>query len=159
MAGATLAEATREIRRSADRDRVADLVIDTLERFIPGCDAAILFVARGATAIGWRSFQRGRGVLGEIALAMDNGGLVPRAIERNVTLRKSYAELETIDRLLLASLGRHTGDLAVVPIAIGDKVMCVIALAAAAGASLVTTEPVATAAGAAFVRLMRNASR
>ncbi|HEX2685692.1 MAG TPA: hypothetical protein VHN14_03700 [Kofleriaceae bacterium] len=159
MAGATLAEATREIRRSTDRDRVADLVIDTLDRFIPDCDAAILLVARGATAIGWRSFQRGGGVLGEIALAMDNGGLVPRAIERNVTLRKSYAELETIDRLLLASLGRHTGDLAVVPIAIGDKVMCVIALAAAAGASLVTTEPIATAAGAAFVRLMRNASR
>jgi hypothetical protein len=159
LAGATLIEATRAIRRSTDRDRVAELVIDTLDRFIPGCDAAILLVPRGATAIGWRSFQRGGGLLGEIAVPMDEGGLVPHVIEHNVTLRKPCAGLETIDRLLLASLGRRTGDLAVVPIAIGDQVMSVIAIAVAAGTSLAAAEPIAAAAGAAFARLMRNASR
>jgi Type II secretion system (T2SS), protein E, N-terminal domain len=158
MAGATLGEATRAIRRSTSRDRIADLVIDTLERFVPACEAAILLVVRGATAIGWKGFQRG-GLLGEIAVPMEDGGLVPRAIEGNLTLRKPCAELEPIDQLLLASLGRHTGDLVVVPIAIADKVMCVIAIAAVTGTLLISTEPIAEAAGAAFARLMRDASR
>ena len=159
MAGATLGEATRAIRRSTGRDRVADLVIDTLDRFTPACEAAILLVVRGATAIGWKGFQRTGHVLGEIAVPMEDDGLVPRAIERNLTLRTPCAELDTIDRLLLASLGHHTGDLAVVPISIADRVMCVIAIAAAEGASLASAEPIAAAAGAAFARLIRDASR
>src|SRR5205823_4147682 len=116
MAGATLGEATRAIRRSTGRDRVGDLVIDTLDRFAPGCDAAILLVIRGATAIGWKGFQRAGGVLGEIAVPMDDAGLVPRAVELNVTLRGTAGDLAAIDQLLLTSLGRSDGDLVIVPI-------------------------------------------
>jgi len=185
MPGATLGETTRAIRRSTDRDRVADLVIDALERFVPTCEAAILLVVRGATAIGWRSFQRGGNPLGEIAVPMEDGGLVPRAIEQNTTLRKPHAELDPIDQLLLASLGRSigearsrgvgpptalpagrgnspvgsTGELAVVPISIAHKVMCVIAMATADHAPLACAEAIAEAAGAAFARLIRDASR
>jgi hypothetical protein len=159
MSGATLGEATRAIRRSTGRDRVGDLVIDTLDRFAPACEAAILLVVRGATAIGWKGFVRGGGALGEIAVPMEDGGLVPRAVELNVTMRKACSELEAIDRLLLASLGRQGGDLVVVPIAIGDQVMCLIAIATAENASLASAEPIAAAAGAAFARLMRDASR
>lgn len=159
MAGATLGEATRAIRRSTGRDRVADLVIDTLERFAPACEAAIMLVARGAIAIGWKGFQRSGGLLGEIAVPLEDGGLVPRAIELNVILRKPRAELDTIDRLLLASLGQHTGDLVAVPISIADKVICVIAIATAENAPIASAEPIAAAAGAAFARLMRDASR
>lgn len=159
MAGATLDEATRAIRRSTSRDRVADLVIDALDRFAPACEAAIMLVVRGAIAIGWKGFQRGGSVLGELAVPLEDGGLVPRAIQRNVILRKPCAELDAIDRLLLASLGQHAGDLGIVPIAIGDKVMCVIAIAIAAHAPIASAEPIAAAAGAAFARLMRDASR
>jgi hypothetical protein len=159
MAGATLGEATRAIRRSTGRDRVADLVIDTLDRFAPACEAAIMLVMRGATAIGWKGFVRGGGALGEIAVPMENGGLVPRAVELNVTLRTPWAELAAIDRLLLASLGRHSGDLVIVPISIADQVMCVIAIATGENAPLSSAEPIAAAAGAAFARLMRDASR
>lgn len=159
MAGASLDEAIRAIRRSTDRDRVGALVLDALERFAPACEAAIMLVVRGATAIGWRGFQRGGGSLGEIAVPMEDGGLVPGAIERNVTLRTPCTELDTIDRLLLASLGRNTGDLVVVPISIATKVICVIAIAAAHNAPLECAEPVAAAAGTAFARLIRNASR
>jgi len=159
MAGATLDEATRAIRRSTGRDRVADLVIDTLDRFAPACEAAILLVVRGATAIGWKGFQRAGGLLGEIAVPMEGGGLVPRAIELNVTLRTRCAELDPIDRLLLASLGQQAGDLVVVPISIADEVMCVIAIAIAEHAPLASAEPIAAAAGAAFARLIRDASR
>jgi hypothetical protein len=159
MAGATLGEATRAIRRSTGRDRVADLVIDTLDRFAPGCEAAILLVVRGSTAIGWKGFLRGGGALGEIAIPMEDDGLVPRAVELNVTLRKPCSELDALDRLLLASLGKQTGDLVVVPISIADQVMCVIAIATAENAALTSAEPIAAAAGAAFARLMRDASR
>jgi hypothetical protein len=159
MAGATLGEATRAIRRSTSRDRVADLVIDTLDRFAPACEAAIMLVIRGAIAFSWKGFQRSGSVLGELAVPLEDGGLVPRAIERNIILRKPCAELDTIDRLLLASLGQHAGDLVVVPISIADKVMCVIAIATAAHAPIASAEPIAAAAGAAFARMMRDASR
>ena len=159
MVEATLDEAIRAIRRSTDRDRVVELVLDALERFSPACEAAIMLVVRGATAIGWRGFQRGGRSLGEIAVPMEDGGLVPRAFERNVTLRMPFTELDPIDRLLLASLGRNTGDLVVVPVSVVTKVICVIAIAAAHNAPLESAEPVATAAGTAFARLIRNASR
>jgi len=159
MAGATLGEATRAIRRSTDRDRVADLVIDTLDRFAPACEAAILLVIRGATAIGWKGFQRAGTGLGEIAISMEEGGLVPQAAELNVTLRRTAGELDAIDRLLLDSLGRHDGDLVVVPISIAEQVMCAIAIATPENAPIACAEPIAAAAGAAFARLMRDASR
>ena len=159
MGGATLGEATRAIRRSTGRDRVADLVIDTLDRFAPTCEAALLLVVRGATAISWKGFQRAGSPRGEIAVPLEDGGLVPRAIELKVTLRKPCTELALIDRLLLSSLGQDTGDLVVVPIAIADKVMCVIAIATAEDAPIASAEPIAAAAGAAFARLIRDASR
>jgi hypothetical protein len=159
MAGATLGEATRAIRRSTGRDRVADLVIDTLDRFAPTCEAAILLVVRGATAMGWKGFQRAGSGLPEIAVPMDDAGLVPRAASLNVSLRCPSVELDPIDQLLLASLGRSDGDLVVVPIAIADRVLCVIAIATADNAPIACAEPIAAAAGAAFTRLMRNAGR
>jgi hypothetical protein len=159
MAGATLGEATRAIRRSTGRDRVGDLVIDTLYRFAPACEAAIMLVIRGATAIGWKGFQRAGVGLGEIAVPMDDAGLVPRAAELNVTLRSAAGELAAIDRLLLTSLGRSGGDLVVVPISIAEQVLCVIAIATDENAPVACAEPIAAAAGAAFARLMRDASR
>jgi hypothetical protein len=159
MAGATLGEATRAIRRSTGRDRVGDLVIDTLDRFAPACEAAILLVIRGATAIGWKGFQRAGVGLGEIAVPMDDAGLVPRAAELNVTLRSAAGELAPIDRLLLTSLGRRDGDLVVVPISIAEQVLCVIAIATDENAPVACAEPIAAAAGAAFARLMRDSSR
>ena len=159
MAGTTLGEATRAIRRSTGRDRVAELVIDTLDRFAPACEAAIMLVLRGATAIGWKGFQRAGGLIGEIAVPMEDSGLIPRAVEHNLVLRLAYSELDTIDRLLLRSLGQQAGDLVVVPISIASQVMCVIAIAVGAGIGVPSAEPIAAAAGAAFARLIRDASR
>jgi len=158
VAGATLGEATRAVRRSTDRDRVGELAVDTLDRFAPGCEAAILLVIRGATAIGWKGFVRDGGGLGEIAVPLAPGGLVQQAIESNTTTRAAKAELSEIDTLLLGSLG-DTAELAVVPISISTQVMCVIAMALTDGTAIATAESVAAAAGAAFARLMRDASR
>jgi hypothetical protein len=159
MAGLTLGEATRAIRRSTDRDRVADLVLDTLDRFAPACEAAIMLVIRGETAIGWKGFQRQGAGLGEIAVPLEDTGLIPRAVEHNVTLRLPATALDAIDRLLLDSLGQPSADLVIVPISIASQVMCVIAIAVTAGAALTSAEQIAAAAGAAFARLIRDASR
>jgi len=157
--GATISDATRAIRRSHDRDRVAELVCETLFRFMPPCDAAQMLVVRGDAAIGWKGFSRAGAPLAEIAVPLDQPGIIPRVIERGQTCRSPSSELDPIDQLLLGSLGAQAGELVVVPVSIAGQVMCVIALATGADSPTATAESVAAAAGAAFARLMRNASR
>ncbi|MGN6109162.1 MAG: hypothetical protein ACTHU0_28915 [Kofleriaceae bacterium] len=158
-AGATLGEATRAVRRATHRDRVADLAIDAIERFLPACDAAVLLVVRGDVAIGWKGFSRAGHPLPEIGVPLDHPGLVPRAIQRAQTARAPASELGPIDQLLLVSLGKRSGELAVVPVLIGGQVMCLIALVGELEAPLSGADTIAAAAGAAFARLMRDASR
>jgi hypothetical protein len=161
-AGASIAEAVRAIRCSTDRDRVADLVLDALDRFVPACEAAILLVKRGDAAISWKGFARDGHALPEMAVTIGPPvppGLVSRAIEADATVRARACDLGAIDQLLFRSLADTGGELAVVPISIGGQVMCAIALNVASGATLDGVESLAGAAGAAFARLMRAASR
>ena len=157
--GLTLGEATRAIRRSTDRDRVAELVSETLFRFMLSCDAALLLVVRGDAAMGWKGFSRAGASIPEIAVPLDQPGMIPRVIDRCQTARSPSSDLGPIDQLLLVSLGAQSGDLVVVPVSIANQVMCVIAMATQHGAQSATAESIAAAAGAAFARLMRNASR
>lgn len=158
-AGATLGEATRAIRRSTDRDKVAELVLSSLDRFVPECEAAILLVVRGDVAIGWKGFSRSGAGLPEIGVPLEQPGLIPRVVSRGTTARSAAADLNSLDQLLLASLGGTTGDLVVVPVTIGDRVMCLIALVTNSSVQVASAESIAVAAGAAFARLMRDASR
>jgi hypothetical protein len=146
--GNTLGEATRSIRRAPDRDRVAELCMQTIERFALSCEAAALLVMRGLVATTWKGFCRHGDGQSELSVPLDQPGLVPRAVTESVTVRCPASDLGPIDRLLLASLGHgHASDrdLVVVPISIG-----------APGG---TAETIAAAVGAAFARLMRSASR
>ncbi|MEP6866720.1 MAG: hypothetical protein ABJE66_39275 [Deltaproteobacteria bacterium] len=154
----TLASAARLIRRSPDRDRVAELVIDALVRFAPAAEAGMLFVIRGGSATGWKHYCRTGADQPELAVPMDQPGLVPRAAETGSTVRGLASELGAIDARLLKALGAG-GELAVVPIAIAGKVMCLLVVALTAGATLGPVETVATSAGTAFARLMRDAGR
>jgi hypothetical protein len=155
----TLTEATRAIRRGSDRDRVADLVVDTLQRFAPACQAAVLLVIRGDVAIGWKHFCRDDASPAELAVPMDEPGLCPIAAQDACTARAPASVLGAVDQLLLRSLGRPHGDLVVVPIPIAGKIICLIAAATDGGAEIAPVEAVASAAGAAFARLIRDASR
>jgi hypothetical protein len=154
----SLAGAARLIRRSPDRDRVAELVIDALVRFAPVAEAAVLLVIRGGSATGWKHYCRSGADQPELAVPMDQPGLVPRAAETGSTMRGVASELGAIDSRLLKALGTG-GELAVVPIAIAGKVMCVLAVALAPGSTLGAVETIATSAGTAFARLMRDAGR
>ena len=153
-------ESTRAIKRGPNRDRVAELVIETLDRYVPTCAAALLLVIRGDVAIGWKHFSRADDGTSEVAVPLDQDGIVPTVISRRTPTRCAAADLGAIDGLLLRAVGNGTdGELAVVPIAIGDQVMCVLAAATSAEAELAPFETIASAAAAAFARLIRDASR
>jgi hypothetical protein len=157
--GDSLEHATRAIRRGPNRDRVAELVIDALDRFAPTCDAAMLMVVRGEIAIAWKHFSRDGEVRDDLAVPLDQPGLVASAVEHNRIGRCAADDLEAIDLLLLRSLGRAEGDLVIVPVPIAGQVMCMIASAVAEGADVASVEAVAGAASTAFARLVRDASR
>jgi hypothetical protein len=155
----SLTDATRAIRRAPHRDRAADLIIDTLQRFAPVCEAAVLLVIRGEAAIGWKHFARDGHACPELAVPMDQPGLCPIAVDDGCTTRAPADVLGAIDMLLLRALGRMNGDLVVVPIPIAGKVMCLIAAATEAGGEIAPIEAVAAAGATAFARLIRDASR
>lgn len=157
--GNTLGEATRAIRRATNRERVADLCVDTLFRFAPSCAAASLLVVRGQVATTWKGFIRDGSTPPEIAVPLDQPGLIPKAVHRNATVRAVSTDLGPIDQLLMVSLAQKTGDIVIVPISIARQVMCVIAIVTDSDAPIATAESVAAGAGAAFARLMRDASR
>jgi hypothetical protein len=152
-------EATRAIRRASRRDRVAELVIYTLQQFVPMCDAAIMLIVRGDVAISWKQFSRTCATAAAIAVPLDRPGLVPTVIEKNAVARCSVNDVGAIDEALMRSLGELRGDLVVVPIAVADKVVALIATATEADAEVENVELVASAASAAFARLIRDASR
>jgi hypothetical protein len=155
----SLGEATRAIRRANNRDRVAELVIDTLEQFVPVCEAAVLLVRRGAVAVSWKQFSHTCDTSAEIAVPLDQAGLVPTVIANNAVARCAVAKLTAIDERLMRSLGELRGDLVVVPIAIANSVVAVIATTTEARASVDYVEAVALAAAGTFARLIRDASR
>jgi hypothetical protein len=161
-AGPTLDEAVRAIRRSTGRDRVAELVLDALDRFVPACEAAMLLVKRGDVAISWKGFSRQGNALPELAVPIgppSPPSLISRAIDAEATMRARACDLGALDQLLRRLLGDAAGELAIVPISIGGQVMCAIALVLEPGAGVAAAESLAAAAGTAFARLMRDASR
>jgi hypothetical protein len=155
----SLAEATRVIKRGPNRDRVAELVVEALKDFVPTCDAALLLVVRGNIAIGWKHFARGRESAPEVAVPLDQPGIVPAVIAKQQIGRCGTDDLGPIDSLLMSELGGLDGELVVAPVMIGSRVMCLVAAAMQKGAETGAVDAVATAAGAAFARLIRDASR
>ena len=155
----TLQDAKRALKRATHRDRVAELVIQSIDRFVPTCTAAMVLVVRGGVAVGWKWFTRSGTTPPELAVPMDQPGLVPDVARKSEMARRAADDLGAIDMLLLRALGAMEGDLCVVPIVIGQKVMCMIASVTAEGASLDKVEAIAHAAGAAFARLIRQSSR
>jgi hypothetical protein len=137
-------------------------VLVMLEKFMPACEAAVLLVLRGDVAIGWRGHCRGGSAIPEVAIPLEKPGLIPNAIQRCLTVRSPASDLGEIDRLLLHSLRCNHDDgreLVVVPVTIAAQVMLTFALVSPLGTDIASAESIAAATGAAFARLMRDASR
>lgn len=156
---ATLAEAVRAIRRASHRDQIVALAIEAVQRFVPTVQAAVLLYVRGDVAISWKSFSRTCTPSGDLVVPLDSPGLVPTVVAKNAVARASAGELGAIDQALLRSIGELRGDLVIVPIAIADNVMGMIASATEPDAPIEGVEAVAGAAAVAFARLIRDASR
>jgi len=155
-----LPEAAKAIRRADHRDRVGELVLGAAESFVPSCRAAVLLVVRGDTASTWMDFARAGHTVAELALPVDAPGLVPRALAATSSTRGSADSLSALDRRLLHALApADDAELAIVPIAIAGKSLCVIACAIDPGSAIADLETIATSAGTAFARLMRDAGR
>src|SRR5262249_20489827 len=109
-APASLNESIRAIRRGDPRDDVAELVLESIRDFVDACDAALLMVVRGEAAIGWKGFARSGQTPPELAVPMQEPGLVPSSVTRNVTVRCSGDDLDALDQLLFRALGGIDGD-------------------------------------------------
>jgi hypothetical protein len=157
LAAKTLDAAAQAIFRGADREQVAQRVIDAIDKFIPGARAAIFLVVRGQAAVSWTSFCRDGTLIPPIAVPLDHPGLVPAVIKRKAVARIQSGDLGNIDYLLLAALGARHGELACAPIMINDQVICVVGLATSTRGVLDGLEQITMATGAAFARLMRQA--
>ena len=119
----------------------------------------MLLVIRGEVAIAWKHFARDGAGAPELAVPMDQPGMCPTSAQHTCVARSSAGHLAPVDELLLRSLGRTDGELVVVPVPIAGKVMCLIAAGVDQDAEISSLEAIAAAAGAAFARLIRDASR
>ena len=125
-------------------------------------DAALLLVLRGTSRSAGKPSARRRSRSPEIAVPLDQGGLVPtgRRAQRDRAGRRGRARRDRHRLLLGTRSGRDGGDLAIVPIAIAGQVMCVIAVAVdRRGAGRASPSRSRRRRAAAFARLMRDASR
>ncbi len=154
-----LKTATKRIFAGNDREAVAARAIDAIDGFIKYASAAMLFVVRGKAAVSWIGFCRDATELPAIAVPLDQHGLFPAVISRKTTVRGESGNLNALDYLLLASLGSRFGDLVVAPIKVGEHIIAMFAVAKPGGVRLDDLEKIAEATGAAFARLMRDASR
>jgi type II secretion system (T2SS) protein E len=159
LLGGTLGEATRTIRRAADRTAILEHTLATLEHFVPAVDAALLLLVTGERVVcaGW--FTRDGRPLPGMAIPVDAPGLVPAVIRRNAPLRGTASELGVLDTLLLETCGRPDGELLAIPLAAGDRALGALALAIERDALVDGVDSIAAATGAALGRLERNAPR
>jgi hypothetical protein len=157
---ATLMDATRAIRRSTDRDRVGELVIETVRRFAPRLVGVVILVLRHEVAVAWKGCCAAGETPPELVLPLDEPGLAQRALQTGMLVTAGTDELGPLDHKLIGCLDPTAGRLWMTPVMIGTRVVCLIA------ATSPTDEPspnvlevVASAAATAFARLMRAASR
>jgi hypothetical protein len=94
-----------------------------------------------------------------LAIPLDQHGLFPAVIARRAAVRGESGNLNALDYLLLASLGARFGDLYVTPIIVSGHVIAMFGVAKASGAQLDGLVEIAEATGAAFARLMIDASK
>lgn len=159
-------ELARAVRRAETRDRVGELVVESLAE-LPGAplDATIIFVARPPLAVGWKGFcEDGNAVIESLAVPLDQDGLVARAYAGRSTIlvEPTTRSVTMIDQRMWELLGGlPPAQVMIAPISIGDQVVCLLYVHTRAGLgpaeALVTS--LAEAAGIAFGRLLRAAQR
>lgn len=159
-----LDELLRSVRRAGTRDRVAELILAVAR----SCelDAAVMLVVRQQIAMGWKGYCGGDGAAIEsLALSLGGDGLIAKAFrDGGARTLVDDETAEPVDRAMWALLGGVAPTWAcAAPIAIGDHVVCVLYVHAAAAAPdgevCTLMGQLAEAAGVAFTRMVRAAQR
>lgn len=146
------------LRCAIDRTDVAELAVTAVAELVSASLAAALLVVRGAVATSWKTFSRFAPRLEPLALALDRPGLARTVMRGGRSVRAFAEDLTDDDYRLLTALGTDRGDLLLAPIKAGDTVSAFLIVVVAPGADVTGIDAIAEAAGAAFGRLMRDAS-
>jgi hypothetical protein len=161
-----LEELARAVRRAETRDRVGELIVESLGE-LPGAplDAVAIFVVRAPLAIGWKGFcEDGKAVIESLAVPLDQEGLLARAFSARVTqvLSPTPETTTVIDERMWSLLGGiPPTTVLIAPIAIAEQVVCILYLQSRVGLGQAEALAItlAEAAGVAFGRLLRAAQR
>jgi hypothetical protein len=152
------ANVLQALRSASDRGEVAELVIEAVVGEVAACRAATLLTVRGQAATSWTSFRRTGMETHQLAVALDRPGLARTVIQRGTTVRGAAGDLTEPDYLLLSALDPDEGDLIIAPITADGGVVALLVAAVNPGTSADRLSSITEAAGAAFARLMRDAS-
>lgn len=174
--GGSLEEATRTIRRAADRDRVAELAMTALQRFAPGIHTLAMFILRGEVAIGWKAQylkQDASAIAVNLVVPLDSPNVIASASIEGASAQKLRCDdFQTdIDRRLVQAfeplaaapnqVATSNTFILVAPIKIKTTPACVI-IAIASDHTPATSagfDAVTAAVSTAFARLIHAARR
>jgi len=125
----SLDDVARAIRRGDSRDRVGELAIAALRRFGEGrLKAAIIFVVREATAIGWKGFIDDSDTpIEDLAVPLDAPTVLAAAARERRPLLIDGAQASELDHRLWTAMGcAPPGQVAVAPVVLAHHPVCLI---------------------------------
>jgi hypothetical protein len=162
-AAVALEDVVHRLSVAENRDQVADIVIDFM---LPRFRCGLIFLLRGSNAHVWRGFSPGvdAHAIETIAFPLSMPSIFRTAKERRATLRGAPpAEGGYLHRQIWKYLHAETPtDVLVIPVAIGDRVICLVYAHSISAERLPDghvqdLQAVCTAAGSAFVRMIQRA--
>ncbi len=163
QAALSLDDVARAIRRGDSRDRVGDLAVAALRRFGEGkLTAAIVFVLREDTAIGWKGHVAGGDVaIEDLAVPLDAPTVLGAAARERRALLIDGPQATEIDQRLWTAMGcPRPAQVAVAPVVLADHPVCLIYGHGPEMASLAELFAAVTqATTTALARLLRAAQR
>jgi hypothetical protein len=157
--GPRSANVLKALRAASDRGEVAELAIEAVVTEVAACRAATLLIVRGQAATSWTSFRRTGVETHQLAVALDRPGLARTVIQRRTAVHAAAGDLTEPDYLLLTALDSDEGDLIIAPITADGSVVALLVAAVTPGTPADRLGTITEAAGAAFTRLMREASQ
>ncbi len=155
-AGISLADAVARIAVAANRDDIADAAV-AFGRTI--AHAALVLVIRDGAALGHRGFgpDLTPTSIDAITLPLTVPSVIKQVVDAKVPFVGAAPDLGPLQERFLRLFGGR--DLAVVPVAIGTRVVCVVALRPRAAPEIAELGQLATAMADAFGRLIRDGKR
>ena len=164
--GVPLGGVVKAIRRATGRNRVANLAMAALQNGFEGhVGAAVLLIARGGVALGWKGFVRARGdeAIEAVAIPLEDPSQLRQPFADKTPYIGPPQSPSLLDQRLWRLLRVPAPEaVAIFPIQLTGRVVALLYIHATAVPSSASTEgmsELALAIGAAFERLVRASQR